>query len=764
MRTAFSILFFIQSITILSSQIVGTFAGVRDSIGALDGPASEATFYNPHGIAISQTGNIYICDRFNHIIRKISPNGQVTTLAGTAGIIGDADGNGSAAKFYEPWGICVDHNENVFVADTRNNKIKKIETDGTVTTFAGTGNFGTTNGPLNACTFGQPVGIESDGQGNFYVADHATHIIRKISLEGEVTTLAGTAYSSGYENGMGTNAKFNKPYGLTLDLDGNILVADEHNHAIRKITPEGEVSTLAGIGTPGEEDGIATVATFKYPWDVTVDSSGLVYVADGLNYAIRKIIPDGDIEVETLAGIIGSSGSEDGLGTNARFSGATGIAFSPLTRELYIGDAFNNLIRKITDPSQGIFLTIENNITSLCPDEIIEFNAYPDVYQQFHFYIDNELVESSSIPYFDTLGLPSGQHLIKVVASLDTFQVTSEDFVVDVFTTVQATIDTIGATTFFEGDSVILISSFGIEYFWSNGADSPIITVKESGTYSVEVTDANECTTNTSEVEVTVRSDPEEITIEADGTLTICEGDYLNLYTNQTINVQWLLDGWPIEGANQSNYQARDPGVYQVSYMDSFGTVVISDLLEIMVLPQPLIDFTADKNNIKPNESVQLFLIGDSLSTVEWDFGNNIKASDFSPILKYEEEGDYDVSLFGIAENGCSTTITKSSFISVNINTTNQSEDDVFVASAFTPNDDGINDVLFVRGLDVANMNIKIFNQRGTLIFESSSKNNGWDGSFKNKKAPIGNYIFSLKYTNLIGMEKQIIGKIALLK
>jgi len=753
----------------LSAQVVGTFAGQRNTSGFEDGPGDEATFSNPHGIAISPQGNIYLSDRFNHTIRKITPEGLVSTLAGNPGTIGDAEGLGSESLFYEPWGICVDANENVFVADTRNNKIKKISPEGIVSTYAGTGNYGTTNGPANASTFGLPVGIESDGAGRLYVADHGTHIIRKIDQDGTVSILAGIPYTTGDNDGPGNSATFNKPYGLTIDIAGNILVADEWNHKIRRISPDGLVTTVAGTGEAGSQDGIGTTARFNYPWDVTVDSAGVIYVADGLNHAIRKIIPEGAIEVETIAGELGVIGNQDGIGTTARFSGATGIAFSPLSRELFVADAYNNLIRKVTDPGQGVFLRPFEGITSICPENNLSIHAYPDIYDQYHFYLNGELITTDQ-SILDTLGLASGFYTLRVVAELDTFQVESEIINLEIFELAQASLDIVGETTFFEGDSVVLIASFGAEYFWSNGAITPTITVKESGNYTVEITDENGCVSISETLEITVRRDPDDIFIVMEGPISFCEGESVELRSTILEQTQWLKDNWPIEGATNEVYEATESGIYRVQYTDDNGTVVISEPVEITVWPNLELDFRVDKTAVKPGDQVQFLLLNEDLVDWEWNFGdpdsggeNVSKVAD--PIHQYESTGYYDIYLTGSNEEGCADTLLRSEYIWVSTNASaNQNEDDVFVATAFTPNADGVNDVLYVRGTDVVSMNFKIFSPKGKLVFESNNRENGWDGFYKNKKALVGNYIYQLNYTNLLGLDRQKSGVITLLK
>ena len=246
---------------------------------------------------------------------------MVTTLAGLAGAAGSADGTGSAARFRDPRGVAVDSAGNVYVADYSNHTIRKITPAGVVSTLAGlAGNPGSDDGTGNAARFSQPAGVAVDSAGNVYVADTFNHTIRKITSAGMVSTLAGLAGSLGSEDGPVSGARFNHPYGVAVDsASGNVYVADSANHTIRKITPAGVVSTLAGLaGNPGSADGIGSAARFNSPYGVAVDSAGNVYVADSHNNTIRKITPAG--AVSTLAGLAGMVGSADGTGSAARFN------------------------------------------------------------------------------------------------------------------------------------------------------------------------------------------------------------------------------------------------------------------------------------------------------------------------------------------------------------------------------------------------------------------------------------------------------------
>ncbi|MDR2208342.1 MAG: hypothetical protein LBE22_05145, partial [Azoarcus sp.] len=227
---------------------VSTLAGGEE--GFADGVGGEAKFYWPFGITSDAAGNLYVADGGNHRIRKITPAGEVSTLAG--GEEGFADGVGSDAEFDHPSGIAIDAAGNLYVADGGNHRIRKITPAGEVSTLAG-GEEGFADGVGSDAKFEHPFGITVDAAGRLYVADTANDRIRKITPAGVVSTLAGGEL--GFADGVGSNAKFSRPFGITSDAAGNLYVADTVNNRIRKITPAGEVSTLAG-SEEGFADGI----------------------------------------------------------------------------------------------------------------------------------------------------------------------------------------------------------------------------------------------------------------------------------------------------------------------------------------------------------------------------------------------------------------------------------------------------------------------------------------------------------------------------
>jgi sugar lactone lactonase YvrE len=308
--------------------------------GFADGQGAAAQFNVPIGIAIDSTGNVYVADTQNNRVRKISPDGEVTTLAGS-GMSGNTDGQGTAARFDFPTGVAVGSAGNIYVADTFNHLIRKISPDGEVTTLAGS-TMGFADGQGTEVQFNMPYKVVVDSAGNICVADFGNNRIRKISPDGNVSTLAGNS-AAGFADGQGAAAQFNGPIGITLGSAGNIYVADFSNNRIRKVSPDGYVTTLAGSGMAGFTDGQGAMAQFNEPVGVAVDSAGNVYVADQFNDRIRKISPDGN--VSTLAGD-GTEGYADGQGTTARFNTPMGVAVDS-AGNIYVADSNNNRIRKL---------------------------------------------------------------------------------------------------------------------------------------------------------------------------------------------------------------------------------------------------------------------------------------------------------------------------------------------------------------------------------------------------------------------------------
>ncbi len=357
MKTAKILLFFcfvFSCIHITSAQnYVTTFAG--STSGYVDGDTSEAKFKTPFGLCIDINDNLYLADDDNHCIRKITPDGIVSTYAGT-GIAGYADGAALSAQFKSPSDVCIDNDGNIFVSDFENQRIRKIDIFGIVSTVAGSGIEGYVDGNIYEAEFAYPRGIVADNEGNLFIGDSWNHRIRKINLiDGEVTTFAGGGLNTGvssigdFIDASDTSARFYTPSGLGIDADKNIYVADAYNHRIRKITPSGLVTTVAGSGDAGPglggySNGAALSSLLNTPTEVFITNDGRIYIGDTFNNRIRLV--EGGM-LSNIAGN-GNSGYVNGIDSVAEFNYTRGVVMDAAGENLFVCDYVNRRIRKIT--------------------------------------------------------------------------------------------------------------------------------------------------------------------------------------------------------------------------------------------------------------------------------------------------------------------------------------------------------------------------------------------------------------------------------
>lgn len=320
-----------------------TTSTTKTSTGTTTATDTLPSFYSPVGVALDASGNIYVADYGNNMIRKITTGGVVSTFAGS-GVEGYINATGALAVFNEPRGLTLDASGNVYVADAGNNRIRKITATGVVTTFAGSDSTGLINGAALTAAFFAPSAVALDASGNVLVADAGNGLIRMVTQAGVVSSRSGAV--------TGT---FNNPTGVAVTTGGNIYVANFLNNTISLIDPTGAISVFAGSGQQGYLDGLGTAAAFYYPNSVALDALNNVYVSDGVNNLIRKITPAG--LVSTLAGS-GTAGAVDSTGIAASFNGPAGLAVDA-SGNVYVADSNNNLIRKITPA--GKVTTIAGN-------------------------------------------------------------------------------------------------------------------------------------------------------------------------------------------------------------------------------------------------------------------------------------------------------------------------------------------------------------------------------------------------------------------
>lgn len=322
------------------THVVGATRGDRDAVG------DEARFFSPEDVAVAADGTVYVADTRNHAIRKITREGSVSTFAGRSGQSGAIDGKGAAARFFEPCGMAIDGGGNLYVADRRNAILRKITPSGEVSTLAGGARFaGSADGEAASARFRAPGGVAIDSAGNLYVADSGNHTIRKITTAGVVMTLAGSAGAKGSSDGAGAAARFDTPSGVAVDGVGNVYVADAGNFTLRKITPAGVVTTVSGLaGRRGTRDGTGQSAEFQSPRRLVMGAEGVLYLTDG--HAIRKVTLAG--AVTTWVGVLWSEtgGFVDDVGTAAFFSTPSGMGVDR-AGNLFVADTGNSAVRRI---------------------------------------------------------------------------------------------------------------------------------------------------------------------------------------------------------------------------------------------------------------------------------------------------------------------------------------------------------------------------------------------------------------------------------
>jgi uncharacterized protein (TIGR03437 family) len=347
------------------AQTVNTYAGNGVAgYGGDGGPATQAMINRVDSLAVDGAGNVYMADEKNNRVRKIDPNGVMTTLAGTgtAGFSGDG-GLATNAQLNTPTGVCTDNAGNVFINDISNYRVRKVSPNGVISTVAGNGQgsavvgttFGTLGdgGPATSASFSIVIRCATDNSGNLFVVDQGAHCVRKINAGGTISTFAGrcvaAAQSNGYsgDGGPATSAVLNNPTALAVDSQGNLYITDQFNHRIRKVDASGIITTVFGNGLQGStgDGGLATSASIAYPGSIVVDAAGVLYVADTNGHKIRKVATNGIVTTIAGNGAAGYGG-DGGPALQATINDPFGITLN-FDGNVYFADTSNNRIRVI---------------------------------------------------------------------------------------------------------------------------------------------------------------------------------------------------------------------------------------------------------------------------------------------------------------------------------------------------------------------------------------------------------------------------------
>jgi gliding motility-associated-like protein len=600
----------------------------------VNGTGTSARFTQPHGIASDKNGNVYVADRLNNVIRKVTPGGAVTTFAGS-GAAGAVDATGIAASFFEPYAVACDTAGNVYVADTKNFKIRMITPAGVVTTVAGEGVFGTTNGPANVARFGYPAGIAVKPDGSeIFVADYNTHVIRKIS-GGVVSTMAGMIYVAGSSNGTGNAATFNHPSGLCLDTNGDLLIADDWNNLIRKMTPAGTVSTVAGTGFAGSADGNALSASFNGPSSITRGLNNSFFITDALNHTIRKYDPATQ-QISTVTGTPGISGTADGTPNVARFNNPYGIAFNFVDYSIYLSDKFNHTIRKIVTLS-SISLTLTPTVSTVCNGDSLRFTITPAGLSNYSIYENGIQLAFSQSNIIVIAPLSPGSHTF-TCSAIDGGGALANGGPANVIVDMPF-VPAISSTNtgFCPGDSLLLTASAGVNWLWSTGATTQTIYTSSGGTYQVTVTNASGCTgtslpstyTQFNSPPVSVTPVPVQVCPGSTSVLTCTAGNTYLWSTGATTQSITVPAGNYSVTVTQLNGCSRNAGTTVTAFSVTPPVITPSGILQLF-----------------PGDSILLTATGGN--TYLWNNGNT------GASLYVSNIGTYSVTSTDI--NGCTAT------------------------------------------------------------------------------------------------------------
>lgn len=669
---------------------------------------TPVTFNQPTGICIDATGNAYVADAGNHVIRKIDPAGNVTTFAGS-GTVGNLDGTGTAASFDTPEGIAIDAAGNLYVTDSKSGLIRVVSPAGAVTTLAGTAYYTANDvGSGLGVSFDKPYGIVVDSHGNLFVADAGGNQIRKVTPVGFVYTFAGNK-TPGFADGPGSTALFNIPAGITIDAADNLYVADTYNNRIRKITPAGFVTTIAGNSVPGRFDAVGTTANFDMPYNLTIDKNGNIYVADTQNNDIRKI--DLNYSVTTIAGN-DMDGNTDGYiyikGTTqpvAQFNEPIGLAVMK-NGNLLIGDVNNNEIR--------------------------------------------QLVFSSASTYTSTLGGNGTAGLVNGNLNYDALHSTTAMVTVDVKSYLKITSVfndvTLEPCVSSMPDFIKLNGPLSYDYVCNDNIaphqePAPGTPLSSNTTYSVKIIAENaEANYDTATFKVTTKdiAPLPAVTITPATTGIICPGSPLT-FTATTKNADAPAYQWTVNGVSQ--------GTNSDTFTDTFdnGDAVVCSIISsqcsapasslpyvVNVAALPTVSF-AGNIIIKYNNTIQLNPIttGDIVS-YQWSPADGLSSSTIAnPVLTAKKTQAYRLTV--TSATGCVGTGT------VNV----QVIGDVEVPNAFTPNGDGVNDLWDIPGLVLyPNCVVSVFNRYGTRVYYSAGYPKPWDGTYNNVALPTGTYYY----------------------
>lgn len=684
----------------LKAQVINNFAGTPTGGFSGDGGfATSAQFNTPNDVAIDASGNVFIADAMNHRIRKVNPAGIVTTIAGTGvpGFSGDG-GLATAAQLNTPYAVDIDATGNIYISDFSNNRIRKINAAGIITTIAGTGvsAFGGDGGAATSAQISNPHGVTFDGTGNMFIVDVSNQRIRKVNLSGIISTFVGTgAATYGGDGGPAINAQISNPTGITFDIAGNLFIADYNNKRIRKVNTGGIISTFAGTGVAGfsGDGGLATSAQLNLPANVGFDPSGNLYITDHANCRIRKVNVSGIISTIAGTGAIGSTG-DGGPAISALLNYPVGICVDA-SGTIYFADRNNQRIRKIncTIPAAPI------NTTPLANQNICVFNT-------------STLVASSpgTINWFaspsSTTILSTGTNYLTPTLSVGTYTYYAEAQTCATSATRTAITITVNALpvvsvnsgSICTGNSFTIIPSGANTYTFQGG--NAVVTPTTNASYTVIGTSSVGCLSSPAAISnITVNALP---TITANNG-TICLGNSFTINPNGGVSYTFSAGSAIVTPTANITYTITGASPTGCENF-AFSSVTVNTL--------PILNASSTASILCSGQTAGIAANG--ANTYTWNTGATTSIILISPSITT----NYTVS--GTGANGCITDLIITQSVTICSGTKQLSQSEVDRGISLYPNPFQTKITFASKG---TNQSILIYNSIGLLIYNSILEN-----------------------------------------
>lgn len=746
-------------------------AGRYGGFDGIDGHGEDAVFYHPFGIAVDDAGNVYVADWGIDQIRKITPNGDVTTVAGKSRINGFKDGTVAEAQFNSIFEVAVDFAGNLYVTDSGNNAIRKITPDGQVTTLAG-GSQGFTDGKGASAQFNQPSGLITDKQGNVYVADQFNNAIRKITPDGTVTTIAGTG-DFGAQDGPAKNATFYYPRDITIDGNDNLYVADLRNNEIRKISTDGIVSTVAGVGfsldgITTEDDGVGRAGMVTMPLAIVSDPNGTLFVPSNDGYAFKRIqtkqyiidkpLPPG-LHFDNATGIISGTPTTKWPSTDYTVTGynATGssefainiivlddallsqtITFAPLPGKTVGDDSFDpgatstNTTIPVTytsdNPAVAKIVGGKIVIMGLGTANITANQAGNDVYMEAHPV--TQLLKVNAKPLLaQNITFPPLPVKMVGDADFDPGAISNNSAIPITYTS-----NNLAVAEIVNGNIVIKDEGFAI--ITANQAGNSVYSAAPpvSRTLEVKAPQAQVITfapiANKAYGEVVF--DPGAFS--TNNTLPI-------LYTSNNSAVVTIINGKAqIKGTGQVTITAEQAG-------NSDYLAALPAQQTFVVTPAPL---TIAADNKYRNEKAANPPLTSTITGFVYGEGEEIFTQE--PILSTTADLSSMAGDYPIVVKGAQATNYAIRYINGTLTVTPaiKEPEELPIPNIFTPNGDGKNDTWKITWLahKYPNCLLNIYNRNGLIVFSSRGYASEWDGTYNNVAVPAGTYYYLINPNN----------------